>query len=330
MLTAYATQPHYLDHLHAMLTHVPTRWLTTPNVARHALSLGLHAEIGIPRQPGGPVIVAGYRDARDVHPSRPLALVEHGAGQGYLGVEHQGYPGGPGWERLGLLIAGGRHAARRWSRSYDRLEVVEAGCPRLAGLPARPRGGETVAVTFHWPCRQAPETWPALRDWWPQIERLVASRRYDVVGHWHPRWETPSGNRLRRRWERLGVRTVATARELFAEADLLVADNTSLLYEFAALDRPVVVLNSERYRKNVEHGLRFWSHVPGHMLDPGDDLVTGIATAFRGDPVQQEMRRRATIEAYGTVDHAGGAWVAAAAITRWLDTSEVRSGSTSS
>lgn len=314
MLTAYATQPHYIDHLAPVVaaTGAPLLVPTEP-LAAHARARHLPVEIGKPRQPGGPVLIAGYRCSYDVHRARPLVLLEHGAGQTYVDVNHMGYAGGEGWgTRLALVLSPGPHAAAAWRRSYPRTPVVEIGCPRLDVLRRLSPGPRslrldarvTAAVTFHWRCRKGVETGTAWDDWRAAVGNLAARPDVRLLGHWHPRWEQERAP-LRRWWEHLGVETVPSVERLFAQADVLVADNTSLLYEFAATGRPVLCLNGASWRRDVEHGLRFWSHVPGHMLDPGDDLLTGVLTALDDDSTLADLRGRAVSRAYTAVDGRG-------------------------
>ena len=191
-----------------------------------------------------------------------------------------------------------RTPPRAWRHGYPRLRVTEFGTFH-APFTERPLP-RTVAFTFHWDCTQTLETRTAWHDWRAQVGNLAASRRFPLLGHWHPRWDRHARrgpNELATFWTSLDVRH-ASVEEVFARAGLLVADNTSLLYEFAATGRPVLCLNARAYRRDVEHGLRFWSHLPGHVLDPGDDLATGIVTACTDWEVTKELRDAAVAEVY--------------------------------
>ena len=48
--------------------------------------------------------------------------------------------------------------------------------------------------------------------------------------------------------------------EVMERSTLYICDNSSTLYEFASTGRPVVVLNAPWFRRDIEHGLRFWEH----------------------------------------------------------------------
>jgi len=226
-----------------------------------------------------------------------------------------GYAGGPGWNHLDLVLAPGPHCARSWQAAYPTLEVVEFGTFHDTYVN-RPLP-QTVAFTFHWDCRQTVETRTAWPDWQRQVERVVASHRWSFLGHWHPKWDqTRRGNPVASWWSRQGV-PLATVDDVFEQAGLLVADNTSLLYEFAATGRPVLCLNGEAWRRHVDHGLRFWSHPPGHMLDVGDDLATGISTAMNDWHVAKQLRDLAvgTVFALARGDRARR--ICADALIRW-------------
>jgi hypothetical protein len=91
-------------------------------------------------------------------------------------------------------------------------------------------------------------------------------------------------------------------------ASVLVADNTSLAYEMAHLMRNVVTLNAPWYRRDVEHGLRFWSHPPGTQVDSPDELYDLDLLKLEWSPEPAEA-------AYGSSFNDGHAGMRAAA---WL------------
>lgn len=285
MIDLYASLPHYLDHLLDATEGLPVHVIVpTPEMHAHAARRGVTATRGNVTAPGGPTLVGGYVDARAVHRARPLGLVEHGAGQTYLDVEHQGYAGGPGWSRLDLVLSPGPHAADRWRAAYPHVTVCEIGAPRHAAHTAQQQ--PVVACTWHWPCGKSVESGTA----WDAWHDAVGALEVPLLGTWHPRWSVARRrNQVRDWWAALGVAHTADPEAVFACADVLVCDNTSLAYEFAATGRPVVSLNAPHWRRDVEHGLRFWSHVPGLCLDAGDDLAAAIDAALcgAGEPERQ-------------------------------------------
>lgn len=262
-----------------------------------------------------PFLVASFADAQAVAPN-PYVLADHGSGQHYTGVRNGSYSGGDGHERCILFLCPSERVAMRWRERYPNTPASAVGCPRLdrhvgaaadlalcgdepLGACSKRRSGRpTVAVSYHWDAAVCPETRSAWRHYDPHLPRLCADPRFRVVGHGHPRlWPTIS-----RRWEELGVEHTPDVDRVLTEADVFVADNTSVLYEFAALGKPVVCLNIPSYRREVEHGLRFWSHPPGLQVDHPSELAEGIERALADPPALQALRRAAVAEAYAYTD----------------------------
>ena len=313
-LNAYASQPHYLDHI------APIWALLPEHVRGHLWSPGGQltgtTAARLRRddpEANVPVLVASHVDAT-TGPARgrPLVYLEHGAGQTYDG--DPAMANAIGWssshdrtlERVLLFLCPSETVAERWRSRYD-APAVAVGCPKLdhwhldvnAWCPNS--ASPTVAVTFHWDCSLGPETrsaWPAYDRALPALVRWADENGVKLLGHGHPRlW-----SRIARRWHSLGVEQVPSMAEVLDRADVLVADNTSAMYEFASLDRPVVALNAPWYRRDVEHGLRFWSHVPGLQVNHRDELLDAVDTAV-WDPVQGGvLRAAATAAAYARVD----------------------------
>lgn len=276
------------------------------------------------------VLVASARDAATMH-TNPLVYLEHGAGQTYGGdpatAGNTAYAGGVGHDRVVLFLCPNEHVAAAWRAAYPEARAVAVGCPQLdhwhGPLQEQEQqdhdqhddhdgsGGHAddgtalpvVAVTFHWDCGLAPETRSAWRHYDRHLPALAADPRWRLLGHGHPRlWPTIKG-----RWAQLGIDHTRDLADVLDRADLLVGDNTSALYEFASLDRPVVVLNLPSYRRHVEHGLRFWSHPPGLQVDRPDQLAPTIARALADPPAARQIRARAVARVYAHTDgHAAG------------------------
>lgn len=311
MIEFFASEPHYVDHLAPILRRLqPSRLLVIGRAIARAEELELDWERGAPRAPGGPVVVASARDYAWTNKARRIAYVEHGAGQTYTDTTEPGYAGSSDMDRLALVLTPGPHATQAWKRAYPELTVAEVGPLVLdqffvggavKGEVDKPTADPfTVAFTFHWPCRRSHESGTAYHDWMASVRSFVADTNHRVLGHWHPKWDET----VMRAWERMDV-GVASYDDVMLNADLLVADNTSMLFEFAALGKPVLCLNATRWRIDVEHGLRFWTHAPGNQLWPGHDLATGVGIALAGGG---EHRRIIGItEAYGeTLDGRAG------------------------
>lgn len=312
MIDAYASLPHYWQHIAPVVDELRARGVVVRTwAARAGEPWGERLRLRTDRAPL--CIVASYVDARALR-TQAAVYVEHGAGQTY-GAHDAGAPGWPGsrgLDNVRLFLCPGEHVATTWRRAYPQAAVESVGSPALDEL-ARDRAeyrapgrALTVAFTFRWNCGLCPEARTAFDHYersLPAIATALRSSGVRVLGHGHPRlWE-----RIRRTWSRCDVEPCAEYRAVAREADVLVADNTSAMYEWAALGRPVVALNAPWYRRDVEHGLRFWSHVPGIQVDEPAEVVDAIRDA--DTPETAALRDRAAAHVYA---HRGDAAVLAA------------------
>lgn len=265
------------------------------------------------RPTGDLTLVASWADAHRYRSNRVVYL-EHGAGQTYvLGPDQpdHGYAGAGGLDHVVLFLGPGEHVSERWRARYPRTPAVTVGCPALdrhhTSQPlARKRPDSSserplIAISSHWRCGVCPETLPALDHYERGISdlaRLEADDGYNLLGHSHPRGE----RRTRELWARLGIRWEPDPDVVLRSADLLVIDNSSLAFEAAAVGLPVLLLNLPSYRRDVEHGLRFWSHVPGLQCDDPADLATSVQRALADPPEAKVLRDRAARHAYAYSD----------------------------
>lgn len=304
---AYASLAHYAEHLWPI-------WQALPAACRGRFySVGRDTDWWgeeLPRRwpdPTRPMLVAAYSDAVKVRP-RPLVYVEHGAGQTYIdAADHPAYSGGADLGDVVLFLCPSEAVAERWRARYPGAGCAVVGCPKLdrwhrVTAPRQYDDRVTVAVTFHWDCSLVPETRSAWSHYDEALEQLVASaarRGWRVLGHGHPRlW-----GRIVRRWRQLGVDHTPQFADVLDQADVLVADNTSAMWEFASTDRPLVVLDTPWYRRDVEHGLRFWTHADaGVRIGQGEHLVEAVAWALDDPGDLRQNRQRASREVYAHTD----------------------------
>lgn len=316
MIDVYASQASYWRHLAPVAAELGARGHDVAVWHRGTREWGDH--LGRRRRRAPVAVVASWIDARRLDP-QPVVYVEHGAGQGYVDGG-PGYAGADDLEHVRLFLAPGEPVAEKWRARYPQAAVETVGDPALdqhlhairtsrsSLRVTRKQERPLVAVTEHWRCAVAPETWPCLDDYAPELAELAG---VELLGHGHPR----AHRRARDRWTELGLPfeadpDVVLGRLLaHGQQRALVADNTSLMYEAAALGIPVLALNAPWYRHDVEHGLRFWSHVPGAQCEVGE-LARVLARVLDDAPELAELRARAVAHVYA---HADGTSAARAA-----------------
>lgn len=337
MLDALACEVQFLDHLapvwRALYATARGQFLVDARLVDHARSLGIDPtpidagatrSIKLPATTtprGRRILVASYGDTKVARRMGygDFAFLEHGIGQTYAGArgaaaKHPSYSGGGDREDASLFLVPNAHAAARWRQAYPAANIAIVGCPKLDDLPRRQAGpGPVVAISFHCPFAVAPETDTALGHFGAVLPDLA--KRYAVIGHGHPKGDWPA--RMERVYRRAGIPYVADFADVCRQADVYVCDNSSTIYEFAATGRPVVLMNSPRYRRNVEHGLRFWeaSRVGLNVSNPAD-LGDIVATALMDDFTAQRDREAALGIVYG--QRTNGAASAATALQDWL------------
>lgn len=303
----FVSQRHYADHLRPIVEVAEERgWLGDLWTSRASIPFGRRITARSPAKASRPIVVAGAADAkRFAH--RPVIYLEHGAGQTYLGdnnaVPEWGWPGARNLDHVVLFLVPGPAAAAAWRSAYPSTPVAAVGCPKLdewVGAPVPLLPYPRVALTFHWDCELLPETRSAAPHYLPHIADLIewSLGRVTLLGHGHPR----AYGKLAKTWRTFHVERHAEQRSIFEQASVLVGDNTSALYEFAALGRPVVVLNAPWYRRNVHHGLRFWDAIPGEQVDDPRWLPHAIERAIQHPEATAEHRQHATAQVYAAVD----------------------------
>jgi hypothetical protein len=259
------------------------------------------------------VAVASWGDLKRTH--GPAVLLNHGSGQTYVNVRDSGeasYSGGPGRDRVILFLEPNEYAAGASRATYPQARTEVVGCPKLDELAMVPRPenpAPIVAFSWHFDCGQiAPEATLAFAHFKKAIPTV--SRRFRTLGHAHPKLQSS----LDAFYEHNGIEVVRDFVDVVARADVYVCDNSSTLFEFAALDRPVVVLDAPWYRTNVEHGLRFWSHADvGVRIDNPRRLLWAVRQAIEDAPDVAARRRELAADVF---PHVGTATERAAAAIR--------------
>ena len=306
MIDAYATQPHYLHHILPIWQALDPsdRGILYVPAAVAPFVKTAHQVAAHPTPSHRPVIVAGAPDLRPVG-KRPVVFVEHGTGQTYL-TAHASYAGGPHRERVRLFLCPNERVAAANRATYPDVPAIVVGSPRVEQLQRiLPDTLGPVVLAWHWNCDLTPET----RTAFPQYRRILPELK-GSVGHGHPRlWGT-----LGRAYKAAGVVPVQWWDDVIRLGpSVVVADNTSVMWEAAALNIPVVVVNASWYRRDVEHGLRFWEYSDvGPNVNTPDDLLAVVNTVADWAGVYDVRRREVAGLLYGQSDRS--AWRAADAI----------------
>lgn len=299
MIDFSARETHFVDHLapiwHALPVDARGTFWAAETAAGRCRALGIEPAVGEPPDAPQPVVVASWGDLRLVRRHRrPIVLFEHGAGQSYSS-RHPSYAGGKGRENVCLFVVPNARAATRNRRFYPAIPNVVVGSARVDQLRTVQRhpGPPTAAITWHWRCQLRPETDTALdhyRDHLAEVAETLSRHGITLVGHAHPR----IADELAPIYTAARIEMVRSFDEIVGRADVLACDNSSVMFEWAALDRPVVVVNSPRYRRRTHHGLRFWDCAGiGPHVDRPDQLAATILAAFARDLHAIERRRLA-------------------------------------
>jgi len=315
----YARQRHFIDHLVPIYRQIPLTnrgqfIVTTNELLNYAASIDVQAvrlssylDMITPPELRGPLVVASMAfPIKMLTPRRKLVLLNHGAGQSFADNRHVSYAGGKGRGLTYLFIEPGQHPAAKDAETYPGSKIAVVGCPKLDIWHLKPRKKRSdppvVAISFHWECKVAPETrstLPHYKTIIPQLARWNRTGEVEILGHGHPTMWTM----LRPLWQRYGIEPVANFEEVMERADVYVCDQMSTLYEFASLDRPVVVLNAPWYRRDIEHGLRFWECANvGVNCDQPDDLIPSIQKALKDTQAQKKKRYTAVKKVYKYTD----------------------------
>lgn len=306
-----AFAPHYLDHMVPVWNAFrPSErgvfWVRSKEAEEAAKRHRIHTRQWPNRISNGSIVVSSaFGDLNQADKAGvKTVLMEHGAGQTY-NSSHSSYAGGshPARDRVTLYLVPGARPAEKLRLKHPDIPVVEVGCPKLdkrITRPSRqPQDPPVVVFSFHWDCKVVPETTWAFPFYRRALE--LASKRTDIriVGHAHPR----AARTLRPWFESRGIEYIPHLDTVMDVADVYVCDNSSSIFEASAVGIPVVLLNSPRYRRDIEHGLRFWEAANiGPQVDSSRDLIPAIFDALNPSPEQQAETQRCLDLVYSVRD----------------------------
>jgi hypothetical protein len=241
---------------------------------------------------------------------KKVALLNHGAGQTWIEGKHPSYAGGRGRNRFAMILEPGDIPAQADEKvCHGQTLIRVVGCPKMdKHYPIKSKlrdNPPTVAIGFHHDVFVNMESRSAFKHYSQYLPEFIKwakmSGEINLIGVGHPKaawWRT-----LSRYWDKYGVEAIADWNEAMGRADLYIRDQHSTIYEFASLDRPVILLNAPWYRRNIEHGIRFWQYANvGIQVNNPDELIPAVRKALEDPPKQQELRHKAVNAVYKYMD----------------------------
>lgn len=306
MIDALATQPHYVDHLLPVWRALPEEargvFAARGHARERALSVGLAPVERL--TPGTTLaLVAAHADYVEAHETcgRPVAYLNHGVGQSWRARDGRLLSSGCGQARPGarVFLTPGPHATTVTREANGpTATIVQVGSAKVEGLRCLPTPREPLlVVSTHWDHRLVPESRPAL----PAYLGVLKDAPMPIALHAHPRLAWWAREQARQ----LGIEYIETFHEVCTRATIYATDSSSTLFEFAALDRPVIVVNGRAYRRDHHHGLRFWDAATvGVQVDTHtpEEFAAAVTEAALDAPARQSARAAAVALAYHPFD----------------------------
>lgn len=322
MATFYfmAGQRHWLDHLaplwNALEDNERLEFFVSPSLVDYAASKGIEGRPwpAWPRLDRRAFGVVAAESDRAKLAGHTVIRFEHGVGGSFAGEAiprgrtqprpsmagvHPSYAGGRGQSNVKAFLCPNHYSADRWRAAYPNTTVEIVGTPKLdvwhRADPKTRSDPPTVAISFHFDGSVVPEIKSAFGEYRDVIPKLAERRGIRLIAHSHPK----AAEKVRPFYEALGIEFVRDFDAVLRQADVYAVDSFSTLYEFASLDRPVVVINASFFRREVHHGLRFWEHSDvGVVCDRPEDLSKSVTAALRDSAAVKARRAATTAELY--------------------------------
>jgi hypothetical protein len=300
-----ATEPHFLEHLAPTFKAVNgARFYVANELLVRAEELGVQALPLQARQDTNITVVAAFGDLKKARANGArVILSEHGAGQSYQGVQSGSYIGGADRRGVIAVLVPGANQANRHRLAHPMIPAYEVGVPKLDYLHRnldKANAGidrEKVLISFHWDCKVAPETRSAFRFYKPIIRQMKDD--FKITIHGHPR----ASKEHRAFAEHFKLDYIESFAEAIESNWIYCCDNSSTIFEWASLQRPVVVLNSHLYRRNINHGMRFWEYADiGAQVDNPSAFPEILRRAMDNDAAYRPRREAIVAELYQATD----------------------------
>ena len=255
-----------------------------------------------------PVLVAAYGDMMYAHaiaPERKILMMEHGTGHTF---GKSAYPNGVGKrDYVSLFLSPNQYTVDKIHTVRDtRAEVI--GTPKLDWVHERMNpyhlikqthdNPPIIAIGFHWGHARTrpPESGSAFEHYREYIPTLVKNTGYKFLAYGHPLAEL----KYKEFYTGLDIDYTSDFNTVMRQADVCVNDLSSVMYEFVTTGKPVIVLNAPWFRRDVEHGIRFWDYSDiGINVDGPDELLPAIEDTIEGyEYIHAPQRRKAIRELF--------------------------------
>jgi hypothetical protein len=315
-----ASQPHYLDHLAPVwkaLRPVLRGTFYVPETLNEYAQAVLQRDQSLfcynertfgPFVDHHPVLVAGYGDMMAAHRQnehKRILMMEHGTGHSFGTAA---YPNGPGkrdW--VSMFLPPNQYTLHKIKAVRNtRCEVI--GTPKLDRVvrELNPYGyiqnhhelNPIIAVGFHWGSKnnRPPESGTAFDHYKDILPEL--SNQYRLLGYGHPL----ADEKYRQFFLEHNIEYASNLWEVFQRAAVCVNDLSSAMYEFLVTGKPVIVLNAPWFRRDVQHGIRFWDYSDiGINVEQSSELVPAIQktlTNYYNIHIEERQRAIRTLFPY--------------------------------
>lgn len=289
----YASTVQFFDHMLPIWHALPEEFKGTFYISEKAIeradAAGLQYTVDCSTE--HLTLVASYSDYKAAQ--GPVIYMEHGIGNTYSDTNPH-YAGGWPRDRVVLFLNQHHISYNKNHDAHPHIPGVVVGTPKMDNLPTKETNDKIVCISFHWDCHVCPETRSSFPHFKNVLPRLAKSKDFKLVMHGHPM----EAEKFKAFAEEHNIPYIEKFEDVLKIADIYIIDNSSTLYEFAATGRPVIVLNSPHYRKNVRHGIRFWAYIPGVQVDDPMRLEQTIVELCGGRDAFKDMRYRITHALY--------------------------------
>lgn len=209
-----------------------------------------------------------------------LILMEHGCGQ-YYDIRHYFWGRQHGLRKfmhsVKYMLCPNECLANKIKKHNPKLKTYITGSPKLDRYTKQKTNNQRPLIVFswHWECKVIPETTGGFNYWKGCL--IEIGKKYNIALHGHPRIQRDVKIFARDN----DIEHIESFDEVLVRADVYACDNSSTLFEFAAIDKPVIVLNNPWFRKDIEQGMRFWEYADiGVQCDDISDIEEAINKAI--------------------------------------------------